>query len=103
MIYLDSSALLKLVRAEAGNAALREWLALHHEQPLVSSVVGRAEVLCAPDESGVRVQAEARVLLGQLDLIPLDRAAQDLASDIGGPLQRILPCISPRPYSSMST
>ncbi len=90
MIYLDSSAILKLVRAEPETAALREWLDLHPEQPLVTSEVGRVEVLRAARRVGSRVQAEARVLLGDLDLVPLDRAVQDLASDLGDPLLRTL-------------
>jgi hypothetical protein len=48
------------------------------------------EVLRAARRVGSRVQAEARVLLGDLDLVPLDRAVQDLASDLGSPLLRTL-------------
>jgi len=90
VIYLDSSALLKLVRAEAETEALRTWLTVHHEQPLVTSEVGRVEVLRAARRVGRRVHAEARVLVNDLDLVPLGRAVQDLASDIGDPLLRTL-------------
>lgn len=90
VIYLDSSAILKLVRAEAETDALQEWLTHHHDQPLVTSEVGRVEVLRAARRVGARVQAEARVLLGDLDLVPLDRSVQDLASDIADPLLRTL-------------
>lgn len=90
MIYLDSSAILKLVRAEAETVALGEWLTLHSDQPFVTSEVGRVEVLRAARRVGARAQAEARVLLGDLDLVPLDRAVQDLASEIGDPLLRTL-------------
>lgn len=90
MIYLDSSALLKLVRAEAETEQLGDWLALHHEQPMVSSELARVEVLRAARRVGPRLQAEARALLGDLDLVPLDRAVQELASDIGKPLLRTL-------------
>lgn len=90
MIYLDSSALLKLVRTEAETDALREWLALHGEQPAVTSEVGRVEVLRAARRVGPQVQAEARVVVGDLDLVPLDRAVQDLAAQIGSPVLRTL-------------
>jgi predicted nucleic acid-binding protein len=90
VIYLDSSALLKLVRVEEETAALRDWLTLHQGDTLVTSEVGRVEVLRAARRVGARVQAEARVLLGDLDLVPLDRAVQDLATDIGDPLLRTL-------------
>jgi uncharacterized protein len=44
LIYLDSSALVKLVLAEAGSPALRQWLAEQADLPLVSSVLHRTEV-----------------------------------------------------------
>ena len=83
MIYLDSSALMKLVRREAETDALREWLSLRPEQPVVTSELGRVEVLRAARRVGGTVLAEARAVVGDLDLIPLDRAVQDVACDIG--------------------
>ena len=44
MIYLDSSALVKLARAEPESAALARWLAERADQPLVSSALSQAEV-----------------------------------------------------------
>jgi uncharacterized protein len=44
MIYLDSSALVKLALTEPESAALARWLAERAGQPLVSSVLHRAEV-----------------------------------------------------------
>ena len=44
MIYLDSSALVKLALTEPESAALAGWLAEHADQPLVSSALYRAEV-----------------------------------------------------------
>lgn len=44
MIYLDSSALVKLAMSEPESAALASWLAERSDQPLVSSAVHRAEV-----------------------------------------------------------
>ena len=44
MIYLDSSALVKLALTEPESAALSRWLAERADQPLVSSVLHRAEV-----------------------------------------------------------
>ena len=90
MIYLDSSALMKLVRQEDETAALGEWLDLRAEQPVVTSELGRVEVLRAALRVGDQVVAEARALLGDLDLVPLDRAVQDIACDIGDPLLRTL-------------
>ena len=44
MIYLDSSALVKLALAEPESAALARWLAERADQPLVSSILHRSEV-----------------------------------------------------------
>jgi uncharacterized protein len=44
VIYLDSSALVKLALAEPESAALAQWLAERADQPLVSSALHRAEV-----------------------------------------------------------
>jgi predicted nucleic acid-binding protein len=44
LIYLDSSALVKLVLTEAQTATLAGWLAERADVPLVSSVVHRTEV-----------------------------------------------------------
>ena len=47
MIYLDSSALVKLALAEPESAALAAWLAERADQALVSSALHRTEVLRA--------------------------------------------------------
>lgn len=90
MIYLDSSALMKLIRQEEESAALGAWLAGHNEEPVVSSELGRVEVLRAARRVGDLVVAEARAVVDELDLVPLDRAVQDVACDIGDPLLRSL-------------
>lgn len=90
MIYLDASALMKLVRREAETEALREWLSLRPQQPVVSSELGRVEVLRAARRVGDAALAEARLVVGDLDLIPLDRAVQDVACDLGDPRLRTL-------------
>jgi len=86
VIYLDSSALMKLVRHEQETTALGEWLDLRPEHPVVTSELGRVEVLRASAKVGARVLAEARAVVGDLDLVPLDRAVQDVACDLGDPL-----------------
>jgi predicted nucleic acid-binding protein len=90
LIYLDSSALMKLIRAEDETAALRAWLDLRPDEPVVTSELGRVEVLRAARRVGDQVLAEARAVVGDLDLVPLDRAVQDVACDIGTPVLRTL-------------
>lgn len=90
MIYLDSSALLKLVRREDETAALSEWLNVRPDEPVVTSELGRVEVLRAARRVGSQALAEARVVVGDLDLVPLDRTVQDVACDITHPRLRTL-------------
>jgi hypothetical protein len=44
LIYLDSSALVKLILVEPESSSLRQWLAGNSELPMVSSTLHRAEV-----------------------------------------------------------
>ncbi|MHB8295641.1 MAG: PIN domain-containing protein [Acidimicrobiales bacterium] len=90
VIYLDSSALMKLIREEKETAALREWLIPQPELPVVTSELGRLEVLRAAPRAGDEVLTEARVMIGDVDLVPLDRGVQDLACEIGDPPLRTL-------------
>lgn len=90
MIYLDSSALMKLVREEKESSALAEWLQARSEQSAVTSELGRIEVLRAARRVSDRALAEARAVVADLDLVPLDRTVQDMACDLGDPLLRTL-------------
>lgn len=90
MIYLDSSALMKLVRLEDETEALREWLELRPEQPVATSELGRVEVLRAARRIGGSALAEAHAVVADLDLVSLDRAVQDVACDIDDPVLRTL-------------
>jgi predicted nucleic acid-binding protein len=82
VIYLDSSALLKLVREEAETPALVTWLQDHPDQPLVTSELGRVEVLRAARRAGDLALVEAQAVLADLDLVPLDRSVQDVATGL---------------------
>ncbi|MGQ0466601.1 MAG: type II toxin-antitoxin system VapC family toxin [Sporichthyaceae bacterium] len=83
MIYLDSSALLKLVREEDETQALREWLAARPDEPVVTSELGRVEVVRAARRVGAEAATEAQAVLGEVDLVLLDRVVQDLACEVG--------------------
>ncbi|MCZ4534434.1 type II toxin-antitoxin system VapC family toxin [Gordonia hongkongensis] len=84
MIYLDTSALVKLVVREAETPQLIEWLALYSGVPVVTSAVGRVELMRTALRDGSPGVAErARDLLDALDLIPLGDAVIDVAESIG--------------------
>lgn len=79
LIYCDSSALVKLVIAEAESEALQRWLLEREGHLLVSSVLGRTETLRAvrrTDDEATDVAAE---LLTSVALVDLDAALADEA------------------------
>jgi uncharacterized protein len=79
-----------LIRTEHETAALSDWLGERPEHPVVSSELGRVEVFRAARRVGDRALTEARAVIGDIDLVPLSRAVQDLASDVGHPLLHTL-------------
>lgn len=90
MIYLDSSALLKLVFEEDESAALERWLNRRTRTPKVSSELAKVEVVRATRRLDADAVGDARTLVSQLDLIPLTGAVVEQAADVGAPLLRSL-------------
>ncbi len=90
MIYLDSSALLKLLFEEEESAALQSWLSERAATGAVSSELARVEVVRASRRLDQAVVPAARTLLAQLDLVPLRAAVLDRAAEAGEPLLRTL-------------
>jgi len=90
VIYLDSSAVMKLVRAEPETDALREWLEKNSAESLVTSELGRVEVLRAARRVDEPTVAQAQAVIDFFDLVPLDRAVQDRACAIGSALLQTL-------------
>ena len=90
MIYLDSSALLKLVRAEAHSAELTSWLADRPGAPLVSSALAQVEVVRSCRRIDQRLLAQARAVLAALDVVPLDADVLSAAVDLPDPGLRSL-------------
>ncbi|MDH2904298.1 MAG: type II toxin-antitoxin system VapC family toxin [Actinomycetota bacterium] len=82
MIYLDTSALLKLVRREAETDALSTWLLERVDVPKITSALTRIELLQATrrlDSSSVGI---AIALLGGIDVIPVSAVVIDVASEL---------------------
>jgi len=66
MIYLDSSALLKLLFEEAESAALALWISEQTGTPMVTSELAKVEVVRAARRLDADVVPAARVLMSQL-------------------------------------
>ena len=82
MIYLDSSALLKLLFEEAESAALEAWLAGRADTPVLSSELVKAEIPRATRRLDPEVLPRARRLITQLDQIPITSALLDEAAEL---------------------
>lgn len=83
MIYLDSSALLKIFVDEPESDTLGRWLLTRAHMPMVTSELARLEVLRACRRHYPDVLLKAQAYLGFLDLVGLDTAILDDALGIG--------------------
>ena len=98
---MDTSALTKLLIAEAETTDLRSWLVARTEQGeyAVTSALGRVELMRAVARQGEPGLPErARYLLEGLDILPTSDAVIALAVSIGpAALRSILPILNARP------
>lgn len=82
MIYLDTSALAKLVAREAGTAELRAYLAQRAGVPRFSSALAHAELLRAARRHGPEATQKARHVLAELHLVDVTREVLEHAVTI---------------------
>ena len=80
MIYLDTSALVKLVFEEDESSALAQWVAERVEVPKISSDVSIVELLRTCRRIDEVAVGTANLLLGGIDLLPVDRAVIEQAA-----------------------
>jgi predicted nucleic acid-binding protein len=90
-VYLDSSALVKLVVRERESRALRRYLRQYGRR--VSCALARVEVARAVRPQGAAAVARAAGLLQRLDLIALDDPLLDAAAALEGTSLRSLDAI----------
>jgi uncharacterized protein len=82
MIYLDSAAIVKLVHAEAGSAALRHWLGERAETGWISSVLAEIESFRALARYAPDAVTRLPAVLDQIDMIGLDSPIRSLARTV---------------------
>ena len=82
MIYLDSSALVKLALAEPETAALSSYLAKRADQALVSSSLHRAEVLRAIWQAEPGALPRAQRMIRRVSLVTLSHDVLDNAATL---------------------
>lgn len=81
-LYLDSSALVKLVKHEAESDGLRRFLRRHRSDGRVTSALARVEVVRAVAGGGSVAVAHARRQLARVDQVNLDRLLLDDAATL---------------------
>jgi predicted nucleic acid-binding protein len=91
VVYLDSSALVKLVVAEPESPALRRYL--RRRPGRVSCALSRVEVVRAVRQHGREATARARLVLGRIRLLGIDDALLDAAAELQPGVVRSLDAI----------
>jgi predicted nucleic acid-binding protein len=90
MIYLDTSAATKLVRAEAESAALSLFLAERASTPMASSALLYPELIRVVCRVHPDLERKARILLQRIMQVPINRELLSEAATIGEPMLRTL-------------
>jgi uncharacterized protein len=92
LIYLDSSAIVKLARQESETDALRAWLAAN-PRPLTASALARTEAARALIRSEPKALPVLRSVLAVLHQKPVTDAVLDAAARLPGATLRSLDAI----------
>ena len=92
-VYLDSSALVKLVVSDAESDALATYLQAQPDPTRVSCALARVEIVRATRPHGDGATRRARELLERISLLHLDDVLLDAAADLGGETLRSLDAI----------
>lgn len=82
MIYLDTSALFKLIRRETETDALSAWLLDRVDSPKITSALTRVELLQATRRLDSSPVGSAIALLAGIDVIPISAVVIDVASQL---------------------
>lgn len=93
MIYIDTSALVKLVVAEQESSHLIDWLNSRQDQPLVTSVVGHIELVRVAGRVGEVETAAAQHLAATVDALTLSDSIASYAATLSLATLRTLDAI----------
>ncbi|MFD3405179.1 type II toxin-antitoxin system VapC family toxin [Kribbella sp. NPDC058693] len=93
MIFLDSAAIVKMIRREAESAALESWLANQEDKELVASSLVLTEVPRALRRSDPARLAAVPTVLARLDRVPVDDTVLATAAAYADPMLRTLDAI----------
>lgn len=93
MIYLDASALVKLVVTEAESAALRRWLAEHSSQPRVSTALVMVELPRAVMRAHPTALLQAHQVVSRVQKVVLSPQVLATAASLQPPRLRSLDAV----------
>jgi predicted nucleic acid-binding protein len=93
VIYLDSAAVVKLVRQEACSTDLVSWLNTHGDVPLVSSALVEVEVPRALRRSAPQALIGVPAAVGRLFRLEIDSTIRATAAAFAEPTLRSLDAI----------
>ena len=93
MIYLDTAALVKLVRREVESDALVDWISDRSDQYLVSSAIAEVELPRALRRTEPALLASVPGVLGRIAVYEIDELVRTTAAAYEDPLIRPLDAI----------
>jgi len=93
VIYLDSAAVVKLVRQEACSADLVSWLNTHDDVPLVSSALIEVQVPRALRRSAPQALIGVPAARGRVFRLEIDNTIRAPAAEFAAPTLRSLDAI----------
>ena len=93
MIYIDTSALVKLIFRESESAELERWLDSRRDTPKVTSDLSTVELIRVCRRIDAEAEGDATQLLNGMDILPIDRQVVRQASILTPPGLRSLDAI----------
>ena len=93
MIYLDSAAIVKLIRREKESEALHRWLTAEEDKSLVASSLVLTEVPRALRRTDPGRLAAVPTVLAKLNRVPMDDTVLATAAAYQDPMLRTLDAI----------
>lgn len=93
MIYLDTAAIVKLIRPEAETLALHSWLTAQQDKTLVASTLIEIEIPRALRRTDPGRLIAVPTLLAKLNRVPMDDTIRATAAAYPDPMLRTLDAI----------
>lgn len=93
MLYLDTAALVKLVRREVASDALVDWLAAQPDELLLSSALAEVELPRALRRTEPALLAAIPALLARVAVYEIDALVRTTAAAYTDPTLRVLDAI----------